>query len=148
MTTPTSDEPFPPQRDLVQEQPPAFEGQATFELTKAVELSQLAEELTKVLKRQVQLAQMGPDSGWVPSPDNPATLAITPGDVNRTKVEKAIADHQPIAGYDVPERERQFSDLVNRLQNDPDSDLSDDDVRVAVRALVLREAGRMVGGPL
>jgi hypothetical protein len=145
MTTPTSDEPFPPRTDEVQEQPSPFDDTATFELTKQVELSQLTEELTKALKRQVQVAQMGPQHGFQPTEDDPAQLAISPSSVDRKVVEQVIADHEPVIGYDIPEREKAFTELTNRLQNDPDAELSNEDLKVAVRALVLREAGRQPG---
>jgi hypothetical protein len=145
MTTPTSDEPFPPQTDEVQEQPPPFEDSALFELTKQVELSQLTDELGKALKRQVLVAQLGPEHGFQPAEDNPAQIAVSPSSVDHEVVEKVIADHQPVIGYDIPEREKSFSELTTRLQNDPDAELSDEDLRVAVRGLLLREAGRQPG---
>lgn len=139
MTTPTSENPFPPQAAVVQEAPPPFADQATFPLTKQVELIQLTDELSKVLKRQVQVAQLGPERGWVPSEDNPATLAITPSNVNANKVRQVIEAHQPDLGYGISEEEKAFSALSDRLLNDPTAELSDEDVRVAVRGLLLRQ---------
>jgi hypothetical protein len=145
MTTPTSDEPFPPQTDEVQQQPPAFEDSATFELTKQVELGQITEELVKALGRQVQVAQLGPQHSFVPSEEDPAELAISPSSVDRKVVEKVIEDHMPVIGYDIPQREKDFAALTERLQNEPDAELSPADIEAAVRALVLREAGRAPG---
>lgn len=145
MTSPTSDDPFPPQHEAVQEQPPAFDDQLLFDLTKQVELTQLAEEIGSAVGRQVSVAQMGPDHGFVPAPDNPAHLAVSPGNLSKTKIQKALDDHEPIIGYDVPEREKAYGALQDRLMNEPDSELSDEDMRVAVRGLVLRDAGRQPG---
>lgn len=140
MTTPTSEDPFPPQADVVQDAPPPFADQVTFPLTKQVELTQLADELTRALKRQVQVAQLGPEHGWVPSEDNPAVLAISPSNVNANKVRQVIDAHQPDLGYGVSDEEKAFTALSDRLLNDPTAELSDEDVRVAVRGLMLRQS--------
>lgn len=140
MTTPTSEDPFPPQADVVQDAPPPFADQVTFPLTKQVELTQLADELTRALKRQVQVAQLGPEHGWVPSEDNPAVLAISPSNVNANKVRQVIDAHQPDLGYGVSDEEKAFTALSDRLLNDPTTELSDEDVRVAVRGLMLRQS--------
>lgn len=145
MTTPTSDEPFPPVFDGDQAPPPPFDDQVTFTITKQIELTQLAEEIGKAVGRQVSLAQLGPDAGFVPSADNPATLCVSPGSVDKKIVQKAIDDHEPIVGYDVPERIKAFNVLQDRLVNDPDADMSDEDIKVAVRGLIIREAGRQPG---
>lgn len=149
MTTPTSDDPYPPLAEATdQEQPPPFDDAMMFDLDKQVELSQLTDEIGKAVKRQVTLAQIGPDSGIVPAPDNPAKLAVTPGNLDRDTIQKVIDDHEPMLGYDIPEREKAYLALQDRLINDPDAEISDDDLKVAVRGLVQRMASAQPTGPL
>jgi hypothetical protein len=143
MTTPTSDEPFPPQAPFIQDAPPPFEDQASFPLTKAVNLGQLGDEISAALHRQISFAQLGPEDPAAPiSETNQATLAISPGSVDQAAVQEVIDAHIPEAGYGVPTYIKEFDDLLYQVSNNPDAALSADDVEIGVRGLLLRESGR------
>lgn len=139
MTNPTSEEPFPPDTEQVQPPPPPFDDQLTFPLTKPINLAQLGDEIQAALSEAVRTAQVGPDDPMAPiSQDNQATLAVSPSDVDAAAVTTVIEDHQPTDGYDVPEHVKDFDALLNRIVNEPDAELSGDDLRVAIRGLMLR----------
>lgn len=143
MTTPTSEDPFPPQIPAIQDAPPPFEDQVTFTLAKVVNLGQLGDEISAALHQQVSFAQLGPEDPAAPiSETNQATLAISPGSVDRTVVQAAIDAHTPEAGYGVPTYIKDFDELLYRIANAPDEALSAQDVEMGVRGLLLRESGR------
>lgn len=143
MTTPTSEDPFPPQTGIIQDAPPPFEDQVTFALTKVVNLGQLGDEISAALHQQVSFAQLGPDDPAAPiSETNQAALAISPGSVDQAVVQEAIDAHTPEAGYGMPAYIKAFDDLIYQVANDPDTALSAQDVEMGVRGLLLRESGR------
>jgi hypothetical protein len=143
MTAPTSEEPFPQQQDTVQAAPPPFESQATFPLTTTIKLDQLTDEIRAALHRQVNVAQIGPEDFRAPiSEDNPAELAVSPGDVDDPTVTQTINDHEPDDGYGIAAHVRDFDALVARVANDPETALSAEDVEQGIRGLLLRESGR------
>jgi hypothetical protein len=133
-TTPTE---FPGPE--VTEPPPAYANGATFELVKPVELEQLKAEINKATKRSVEISQSGPPSGLEPISDtNRALLSITPGNVSRDAVQKVIDDHVPDGVFGVPESEQAYQAVVQKIVDDPEADLSPEEMLSAVRGLVLR----------
>lgn len=147
MTTPTSDDPFPPQRDGTQGPPPAYADQATFEIDKPINLAQLASEIQQGVRKQVNVAQLGPQDQAAPiSADNKVEIAVSPGSVNADTVNQVIADHEPQEGWGVPTYIRDFDALLLRVANEPDETLSGDDLELAVRGLLLWESARRASG--
>lgn len=144
MTTPTSEDPFPPLAETVQSDPvQPFDDQVTFQIVKPFGLAQLIDEITTALKREINVAQLGPDDQFGPiSETNPVTLAVSPSSVNQSKVQQAIDAHQPVEGYDVPAHEKAFSELRQRVLDEPDAELSAEDIAVAIRGLLLRDSQR------
>lgn len=144
MTTPTSEDPFPPLAETVQSTPvQPFDDQVTFQIVKPFGLAQLIDEITTALKREINVAQLGPDDQFGPvSETNPVTLAVSPSAVDQTKVQSAIDAHQPVEGYDVPVHEKKFSELRQRVLDEPDAPLSAEDIAVAIRGLLLRDSQR------
>lgn len=122
--------------------PPAFPDQVTVPLTKAVNLTQLTDELDAALGRQVQIAQLGPDNGAPAAEDNPAELAIAPSDVDTAVVEQVIADHNPDQTYATPAVERDFTAAMQKVVDNDGATLNGDDMQAALRGLLLREAAR------
>lgn len=139
MTVPTETDPFPPEQ--TEEPPPPFESALTFDITKKINMTQLTDEIGAAVKATVQIALSGDadfNSMIDPSPDNVATLSVTPSNVSKAKVQKAIDDHVATDGYELPEHEREFAAVTQKLVDDPTATLTDDEVQVALRALVLR----------
>lgn len=139
MTISTSDDPFPPQHSVEpQEQPPPFDDMISLELTRPVELAQLQAEIAKAVHQNIQVAQTGPQEMAPISEDNPAGLAVSPGSVDRATVQKVIDEHTPQEGYGIPEEYRKFLELLDRIGYDPEMELTDDELKTAVRGLLIR----------
>lgn len=139
-------DPFPAE---AADTPPApFEGALTFPIEKKVNLTQLTDEISAAVGRQVSLALSGDasyNSLLDPSPDNPATLSVSPGNVDEAKVQTAIDDHDPDDHYGVPQVEQEFGVVMQKIAEDASAELSPDEVVAAVRGLLLRAAA--MSGP-
>lgn len=139
MTNPAPEEPFP----LVppdQGPPPPFDDMVSFKLIKPINLAQLRDEIREAVRDNFEMAQVGPDESGPISESNPASLAVTPSRVPRGKVQKVIDGHQPSEGYNLPEGERQFAAVVEKVSQDRKAELSPEEMQVALRGLLLRSA--------
>jgi hypothetical protein len=136
---PTEENPFPPPNS--EEPPQPFDSQLTFDVTKKVNLVQLGDEISEALGRTVGVALVGDasfDSLQDPGPSNKATLAVSPGNVSRAKVQKALDAHSPIEDYDIPEAEREFQRVMAGVVENNEAELSAEDMQIAIKGLLVR----------
>ena len=54
-------------------------------------------------------------------------------------VNQAIADHVPDPEWGMPQAEKDYQEVMARLLDDPEADLSSDDVTALVRGLAFRQ---------
>lgn len=109
---------------------------AEFHADKDVRQVQLHDELEKALDRPVQLSTSS-------TPGEPGEhLWIVPGDVDTDVVEQVIADHKPDPNYGVPQSTRDWFDIQRRVMEDPEAELSPQDVQTVLKGLLMRQIGQ------
>jgi hypothetical protein len=109
--------------------PPPFESAVQVEVTNPVNLAQLTDELSKATGHHVTLA--------LTTVEDTQRLSVTPGNLNAAVVKKVVADHRPRDGYELPEEEKTFMALLDKVAQGP-VELTDDEMKVAVTGLLRR----------
>lgn len=105
---------------------------AKFELTKDVNQAQLHDELEKKLGTTIQLSgSRDPGTGL-------GYIWLVPSTVDSAVVTQVMDDHVPDAMWGVPQSTIDYIALVQRVMTTPDAELSDDDVKTAIRGLLVR----------
>lgn len=131
-----------PSTDLVpqaEEQPwSPFPDQETaqFHAEKNVQQAQLHAELEKALDKPVQLStsSMPGETG--------EHLWIVPGDVDAEVVEQVIADHEPDPNWGIPQATRDWFDIQRRVLEDPEIQLSQDEMQTVLKGLLMRQVSQ------
>lgn len=120
------------------EPPQPYAEVTSVEITKSFDLAQLLAEINTALKRNLVCSVVGPpDPAREPSEDNVAVLYLSES-VDKETVEKVVEDHSPTPGWDVPEHEKAYREVLQAVVDDPETPLSAEQVEVAVRGLLLR----------
>lgn len=130
MTVPTADTPFPV---LQSEGPPApYASAVTVKLDKSVNLVQLTDEIAAKTGRVVHLALSSDDDG--------ASLSVSPGTVDVKQVAAVVAQHDPMSDYGVPAEEKRFQEILRRVQESSDIELTEQNINDALIGLLRRFA--------
>lgn len=125
--TPQEEQPWTPFPD---------EETAQFHADKDVRQLQLHDELEKALDRPVQLSTAR-------TPGEPGEhLWIVPGDVDADIVKQVIAEHEPDPNYGVPQSTRDWFDIQRRVMENPDTELSHEDIQTVLKGLLMRQMGQ------
>jgi hypothetical protein len=104
-----------------------------YKLTKPVNLAQLQHEIQVATDAEdVQTALVGP------YPDGVSALWVLPPSLEADTVEQAIADHEPDPGWGVPKVEKDYQAVMAKLLDDPEAELSQDELVALVRGLAIR----------
>ena len=105
---------------------------ANFTLTKQVNQAQLHHELEEALGVPIQLS-----TSKTPGEDE-ETLWLVPGDVAEDTVQQVIDDHEPDQEWGVPKATRDYFALLRKVSEDPDTDLTAEEIQTAVKGILLR----------
>jgi hypothetical protein len=108
---------------------------AQFHTDKDVRQVQLHAELEQALDRTVQLSTSS-TPGEVGE-----HLWIVPADVDTEVVEQVIADHVPDPNWGVPQSTRDWFDIQRRITEDPEIELTADEIQTVVKGLLARQMG-------
>jgi hypothetical protein len=106
-----------------------------FEVTKRINMSQLHSELETALKQQIQLSMTRDDVSSVNG-----YLWIVPSGVDGDVVMKTLADHQEDPEWGIPQSQRDYLALAEKVRADPEAVLSDHEVQVGIKGLLLRQS--------
>lgn len=109
---------------------------AEFHADKDVRQVQLHDELEKALDRPVQLSTSSTPG------ETGEHLWIVPADVDTDVVEQVIADHDPDPNYGIPQSTRDWFDIQRRVTEDPDTELSHEDIQTVLKGLLMRQIGQ------
>lgn len=90
-----------------------FGDSKTFQVTKPVNLCQLLDEINAALDFRVQMIMSGPSE---PSEDDPATLYVSPGQVDGRTVQGKIKGHDPDPYYGMSEQEIAELKIVAKIR--------------------------------
>ena len=108
-------------------------GTAPYLLTKAVNLAQLQQEVSD--------ASDGIDVGAYiigPYPDGTTILWLNPSSLDPDVVAQAIEDHELNSDWGIPQVYRDFQTVMTKLAQNPESELSTDEVRSLAVGLALQ----------
>jgi hypothetical protein len=109
---------------------------AQFFAEKDVNQGQLHAELEAALDQVVQVS-----SARTPG-ETGEHLWILPATVDSEVVEKVIADHEPDPNWGVSQATRDWFDIQRRVIEDPETQLSQDDIQTVLKGLLLRQIGQ------
>lgn len=119
---------------------PPIPNAVAYPITKKVNLPQLIDELAAATSQTVNVAEVGdptaingPDVG-----DLGSTLWIAPASLNAATVESVITNHVPDPTYGVPAATKAYTDLLAKIQANPDVTLTDAEVATGVKGVMLR----------
>lgn len=118
-----------------------FPNATTFPVTKPINPVQLLDEINTAVGGGAQVAIVG-ESG-VPSDQisvtHPATVWVAPDTLNQTTVGNAITAHVANPLYGQPASDAAFNAVLTKVANDPNADLTDEEIQTAVRGLLLQQ---------
>lgn len=112
----------------------------TVQVTKAINMVQLVDEISSALNQQVNVAMRQQDFTRPISADNPATLFIQPNTVSVPTVQSVITAHVPNPNYGTPVSITMFNEVTQKVLDDFEVDLTAEELEVAVKGLLLRTA--------
>lgn len=132
-----SSDPWPPDPESS-----PLDGGVPVKITKEINLAQLQAEVVTALNLEpgelnMTLAGAADPSAPVDD-DNFETLWITPPSVDVDTVEQVVADHEPDPEFGVTEQQKTFATAMAKITEDPDADLSDDEIRSLAVGAALR----------
>jgi hypothetical protein len=109
---------------------------AQFHVEKEIRQVQLHDELEKALDRPIQISSAS-------TPGEPGELVwIVPADVDTEVVEKVLEEHVPDPNWGIPQATRDWFDIQRRVLEDPDIELSAQEVQTVLKGLLLRQIGQ------
>lgn len=138
MTEPSTEATVPEDKQIeeVPWSPFPDEETAQFFADKDVNQGQLHAELEQALDQVVQMSTAR-------TPGEPGEhLWIVPASVDSEVVEKVIADHEPDPNWGIPQATRDWFDIQRRVLDDPDVQLSQDEIQTVLKGLLMRQIGQ------
>jgi hypothetical protein len=106
---------------------------AQFHADKEINQSQLHAELEQALDRAVQLSSTS-------TPGEPGeTIWLIPGDVDEETVQEVIDQHEADANWGVPQSTQAYFDVIRRVSEDPEIELTPQEIQTVVKGLLLRQ---------
>lgn len=121
---------YPPPADDTPPKPYERAVPVTLTEGQTLNLTQLTDELSKATGHQVEVA--------LAEVDGERTLAVVPGNLNPKVVQQVVADHSPEDGYEVPEEEKAYLAVRDKVSAGA-TKLDDAELQTAVIGL-LRQA--------
>lgn len=109
---------------------------AQFHTEKTIGQAQLHAELEQALDRTIQLS-----TARVPGEDG-EHLWIVPADVDAEVVEQVIADHVADPEWGIPQTTRDWFDIQRRVIEDPEIELTQQEVQTVLKGLLMRQIGQ------
>lgn len=127
-----------PDEDVDAPSPP-YADAASFPIEKPVNLIQISDELTTAAGQAVRVAITGPVDILQPiSPTNDATLWVAPNSISSGLIIGVVEDHVANPAYGMAQSDLDFQSAVQKVVNNPNAVLTDDEMQAAVRGLLLR----------
>lgn len=109
---------------------------ALFHTEKEIRQAQLHAELETALDKVIQISSAS-------TPGEPGqTVWIVPADVDAEVVEQVLEDHVPDPNWGVPQATRDWFDIQRRVLEDPDVELTSQEVQTVLKGLLLRQIGQ------
>jgi hypothetical protein len=109
---------------------------AQFYTEKEIRQVQLHAELEKALDQVIQIS-----SARTPG-EAGEHLWIVPATVDSEVVEQVLADHEPDPNWGVPQSTRDWFDIQRRVMEDPEVELSAEEMQTVLKGLLLRQIGQ------
>lgn len=109
---------------------------AQFHAEKELRQAQLHAELEQALDHTVQLSTARKPG------ETAETIWIVPADVDAKVVEQVIADHVPDPNWGIPQATRDWFDIQRRVMEDPELELTSEEIQVVVKGLLIRQIGQ------
>lgn len=109
---------------------------AQFHTEKKIGQAQLHSELETALDKVIQISSAS-------TPGEPGqTVWIVPADVDAEIVEQVLEDHEPDPNWGVPQATRDWFDIQRRVLEDPDVELTSQEIQTVLKGLLLRQIGQ------
>lgn len=106
---------------------------ARFDLDKQINQAQLQSELEEALGQPIQLATTRTDPTSVAG-----YLWVVPESVDREVVEDTLDEHVPDPNWGIPQRVRDYADVVRKVTANPDVELTEAEMQTAIKGLLIR----------
>lgn len=106
---------------------------ARFDVTKPVNQAQLQDEIAQALGHSVTISITRTDPEKVEG-----YLWVVPEDVNRDTVAEAIDTHNPDTDWGIPQSVRDYRELLKKITDNPDVELTAEEMQTAVKGLMTR----------
>lgn len=128
--------------------PPPFPNGTAYTVTKSINVTQLADEMTTAAGQTVKLsAQISVNSPQQPSGpvlnftvSDPGTLWVNPSTISATVVENTITAHVANPNYGLPASVQAYNVVLAQVQSDYALDLTSDQMQTALKGLLLNVA--------
>lgn len=125
-----------PLAGAVEPPPPPLENAAAYQTDKYLHVLQLEAELREA-------TGVTANTVWIRnSSENPddwaGTLYVVPADLDEATVHAVLDNHVPDSSYGVPESTRAFNGVRQKVVDNPDVTLSDEELSSAVKGMLLR----------
>lgn len=110
-----------------------FPSCARFDIAKPVNQAQLQDEIATALGHSVTISITRTDPDKVEG-----YLWVVPEDVDEATVTEAIAAHDPDNDWGIPQTVRDYRELLRKITENPDVELTTAEMQVAVKGLMTR----------
>jgi hypothetical protein len=129
----------PQAEDSTNTPPPPYPNAASFPLEKPVNLIQITDEIASAAGQTVQVAVTGDYDHTQPiSPTNEAIFWVAPDTISSGVITSVLGAHVSNPAYGMSNADLLFQSALQKVLNNPNATLTEDEIQASVRGLLLR----------